>query len=211
MEGKKMIISIGRECGSGGHEIGEKLAEHYGLKLYDRNLLTVMAAKTNMTPDEIAELDEKISGFRFFRAKKGGFNEDRDALMTRLSKSNQFYLMEKDLIEELAEKESFVIMGRAANTILKDRDDVFNIFVFAPKSFRIPRVKEFYHLDTDKDAEKKIEHIDGIRKEYFEYYSNVSWGSAEYQDVLINTALFGVDETVKILISLIDKKFGITE
>lgn len=207
MADKRFIISIGRECGSGGHEIGEKLAEHYGIKLYDKNILDLLAEETGKDPGELAKMEESVSGW--LPARKGGFLDKEKDLMNRLSDSDRMYLYERAIIQRLAAKESFVIIGRGANPVLESDPDTLRLFVYAPDSFKIPRVKEYYRLDSDKDAEKKMNQIDKERKEYFEYYTGKAWGGKDCHDFSIDSSMFGIDGTVDLIIRIADKKLGL--
>ena len=207
MEGRQLIISIGRQCGSGGHEIGEKLASYYGIKLYDRNVIPVLAERMQKDPDRLAGREEKVSG-HLFGARRDGFAAQEGVLMNKLTESDQLFLAERGLIQELAEKESFVIIGRGANAILADHPNTLRLYVYAQESFRLPRVREFYHLDTDAEAKKKMEHIDKVRREYFEYYTGKVWGSSDVHDFSIDSSIFGIDETVEIIKDLAARRFG---
>lgn len=207
MENRHMIISIGRECGSGGHEIGEKLAKHYGITLYDRNLIEKLAEETNQDPEKLAQLEERVTG-RILPPQKNGFASEVGTMMSKLSQSDRLYLEEKGLILKLAQKESFVIIGRAANAILADNPDTLRLYVYASEDFKLPRVKEFYHLDTDNAARKKMEQVDKARRAYFNFYSDAVWGSSDAHDFMINSSVFGIDQTVEIIIDLAERRFG---
>lgn len=210
MANRHMIISIGRECGSGGHEIGEKLSKHYGIALYDRNLIEKLAEETNQDPEKLAAIEERVTG-RIFPTQKNGFASEEHMMMNKLSQSDRLYLQEKGLIQKMAKEESFVIIGRAANAILADNPDTLRLYVYASEEFKLPRVKEFYHLDTDREALKKMEQVDKARRAYFNYYSDAVWGSSDAHDFMINSSAFGIDATVEILISIADRKFGRAE
>ena len=201
----KMIISIGRQCGSGGHEIGKKLAEHYGINFYDKEIIQMLAEKTNQEPEELAKVEEKVTG-HFFH-KEGGFAASQD-LMGKMTKSDQMYLQEKALIESLAEKESFVVVGRGANGILANDPNTLHIHVFADEAFKAPRVMEQYGLSDEKEAMKKMAAVDKARRDYFNFYSGNAWGSTDTHDVMINSGVFGIDGTVDIIINIADRKFG---
>ncbi len=207
MENRHMIISIGRECGSGGHEIGEKLAKHYGITLYDRNLIEKLAEETNQNPEKLAQLEERVTG-RILPPQKNGFASEVGTMMSKLSQSDRLYLEEKGLILKLAQEESFVIIGRAANAILADNPDTLRLYVYASEEFKLPRVKEFYHLDTDNAARKKMEQVDKARRAYFNFYSDTVWGSSDAHDFMISSSVFGIDETVEIIINLAERRFG---
>ncbi len=203
----RIIISIGRECGSGGHEIGEKLARHYGIKFYDANLIDELVKGEGLDADKLHSIEEKVTG-NILPAHKGGFPQDKKVLMDKMSKSDRLYLMEKGLIEKMAKEESFVIVGRAANAILKDNEDTLRLYVYAREGFKIPRVKEYYHIKTDADAKKEMLKIDKARREYFNYYTGQTWGSSDVHDFMIDSSLFGIDQTVDIITKLADRKFA---
>ncbi|MBO5557010.1 MAG: cytidylate kinase-like family protein [Oscillospiraceae bacterium] len=203
---KQMIISIGRQCGSGGREIGEKLANHYGLKFYERNIIQVLAEEMEKDPDKVAKVEERLTGL--LPKRRGGFDAKVKDLMNRLSSSDEMYLHERGLITSLAETESFVIVGRGANDMMEGNPNALRLFIFAPDSFRIPRVKEEYHLESDSEAKKKMDQVDKERREYFEYYSGRIWGFYDHHDLMINSSILGIDGTVDLIISLADKKFN---
>ena len=207
MNEKHMIISIGRQCGSGGYEIGKKLAEHYGIAFYDQNIIQRLAETMHVEADRVAKLDEKVGGL--FPTRRGGFEAKQKDLMNRLSKSDEIFLHESALIEKMAEEESFVIIGRGANVILEGNPDVLRLYIYAPESFRIPRTRENYDLDSEKDAKKMMEQIDKTRRQYFEFYTGRTWGDADHHDLMIDSSLLGIDGTAELIISVADKKFGI--
>ena len=204
---KQMIISIGRQCGSGGREIGKKLAQHYGLKFYDRNIIEMLAADMEKDPENVAKVEEKLSGL--LPKRRGGFEAKLKDLMNRLNSSDEMYLHERGLIMRLAETESFVIVGRGANDMMEGKPNVLRLFIYAPDDFRVPRVKAEYKLDSDSDAKKKMEQVDRERREYYEYYSGRIWGYYDQHDLMINSGLLGVDGTVDLIVSVADKKFGL--
>jgi cytidylate kinase len=204
---KQMIISIGRQCGSGGHEIGAKLAEHYGLKLYDRNIIQLLAEDMGKDAESVAKMEEKLYGL--LPKRKGGFDVKLKDLMNRMSPSDEMYLHERGLIGRLAESESFVIVGRGANDMMEGNPNALRLFIYAPEDFRIPRVKEQYKLEFDSEAKKKMDQIDKERREYFEYYTGRTWGSHDHHDLMINSSVLGIDGTVDLICLVADKKFGL--
>ena len=206
MSNQNMVITIGRECGSGGHEIGERLQQHYGIKLYDRDIIDVMAEQLDVDPETLAKVDEKVT--RRFSIRKGGFAALRNDPLNKLSKADLLYLREEATIRKLAEQESFILVGRAGSAILADNPNVIRFFIFASEEFKIPRVREYYHLNTDKDAKKKMEQVDKDRQNFYRYYSGLDWGSGEGHDFLLNSSVLGIDETVNLIISIVDKKFS---
>ena len=207
MSDRHMIISIGRQCGSGGHEIGKKLAEHYGIAFYDQNIIQMLADEMHVTAEEVEKLDEKLGSS--FLIRRGGFEAKQKDLMNRMSRSDQVFLHESALLERMAETESFVIIGRGANVILAENPDTLRLYIYAPEAFRIARTRETYELDSDKDAQKMMEQIDKTRRQYFEFYTGRTWGDADHHDLMIDSSLLGIDGTTELIISVADKKFGI--
>ena len=205
MEGKQMIISIGRQCGSGGHEIGEKLASRYGINFYDRNLIGILAEKMERSEEEVARMEEKAYGL-FLR--RGGFAAKQIDLMNRLSDTDRLYIQERSLIRDLAEKESFVIIGRGANDSLIDNPNTLRLFIYAPDSFRISRVKEDYRLEFDSDARRKMDQVDKERRDYFEYYTGRTWGALDHHDLMIDSSVLGIEGTVEMIEHAVSLKFG---
>ena len=167
MTKKHMIISIGRECGCGGHEIGEKIAEHYGLKLYDSNLVEILAKRYDLDQEKLMALEERVTG-HLLPARQNGFAKQYGSLMNAFTKSDRLFMMERNLIRELAQKESFVIVGRAANAILADNPDVLRVYVYA--------------------SQGKIRNVDKVRRNYFNYYSDKVWASSDAHDFMIDTS-----------------------
>lgn len=204
---KQMIISIGRQCGSGGYPIGRMLAEHYGIKLYDRNLIDLLAEDMDKDADSVARMEERISGL--LPKRKGGFDAKVKDLMNRLSKSDEMYLHERGLIERLGETESFVIVGRGANDVLANHPNALRIFIYAPEEFKIPFVKENYNILTDAEAKKRMEMEDKSRREYYEYYTGRTWGGYDPHHLMIDSSLLGLEGTAQLIISVADKKFGL--
>ena len=204
---KQMIISIGRQCGSGGREIGEKLAEHYGLKFYDRNIIQLLAEDMEKDPENVAKIEERLSGL--LPKRRGGFEAKVKDLMNRLNASDEMYLHERGLIGKLAETESFVIVGRGANDVMEGNPNALRLFIYAPEAFRLPRVKAEYKLESDDDARKKMDQIDKERREYFEYYTGRIWGFYDHHDLMINSSILGIDGTVDLITSVADSKFNL--
>lgn len=204
---KQIIISIGRQCGSGGREIGKKLAEHYGINYYDRNIIHLLAEDLERDPESMAKMEEKLSGL--LPKRRGGFDAKLKDLMNRLSTSDEMYLHERGMIQRFAETESFVIVGRGANGMLEGNPNALRLFIYAPDDFRIPRVKAEYNLEFDSDARKKMEQTDKERREYFEYYTGRVWGSYDHHNLMIDSSLLGIDGTVDLITQVANRKFNL--
>lgn len=195
--GKQLIISVGREFGSGGHEIAEKLAKHYGLPLLDHNLLDEIAAeREHIDVEELRNLDEKRGSFGFSRSVKG-FSS---SLHENISLMQFEYLQER-----AATGESFVIVGRCSEDVLKEYDGLVSIFVLGDKEVKRARIMKKYELPQNL-VERLMHEKDTKRKRYHNNFCEGKWGDSRNYDVSINSSVLGIDQTVEILIDFIDRK-----
>ena len=197
-----MIICIGREFGSGGHEIGRILAKKLGLKLYDRDLIDKAAEKIVAMPKEVLEkADEKKHNPWLHQVWYDVPNQELNG-MTANDTLHQAY---SSIIRELAGKENCVFVGRCADYVLRDRSDVLNVYIHADMEDRKERAVHSYEVD-ERDIEGSIKKIDKRRANYYEYYTDRKWGRAENYDISINSSTFGIDGTVEIIKMLAQKK-----
>ena len=193
---KQLIISVGREYGSGGHEIAEKLAMHYGIQLLDHNLLDEIAAKKNVKMDHLKDLDEKHKNPLSSRTVRGYSSSPEE---------NMLYLQFDYLRDKADAGESFVIVGRCSETILKQYDSLVSIFILADRNKRIERIMRFYHL-TESQAIKKIREKDTNRRRYHNSFCVGKWGDCKNYDLSLNSSKLGIDGSVKLLTEYIDKR-----
>ncbi len=193
---KQLIISVGREYGSGGHEIAEKLAKHYGIQLLDHNLLDEIAAKKNVKMDHLRELDEKHKNPLSSRTVRGYSSSPEENLL---------YLQFDYLRDKADSGESFVIVGRCSETILKQYDCMISIFILADRDKRTERIMRLYHL-TESQAVKKIREKDTSRRRYHNSFCVGKWGDCRNYDVSLNSSKLGIDGSVKLLTEYIDRR-----
>lgn len=193
---KQLIISVGREYGSGGHKIAEKLSKHYGIQLFDHNLLDEIAAKKNVKMDHLKELDEKHKNLLSSRTVRGLSNSPEENLL---------YLQFDFLRDKADAGESFVIVGRCSETILKQYDSMISIFILGDRDKRIERIMRLYHL-TESQAVKKIREKDIQRRRYHNSFCVRKWGDCRNYDISLNSSRLGIDGTVKTLVDYIDKR-----
>lgn len=185
---KQVIVAIGREYGSGGHEIAEKLAERLGLKLYDRNILEDIANHMNLPTEQLEKFEEKPRKPFLSRTVKGHSNSFEENLAEM-----QF----KYLLKKAEEGESFVVVGRCAEFVLKDYN-VIPIFVTGHKEEKIERIMRLYQLDRN-EAISKMKRHDLHRKQYHNKYSERKWGDSRGYDLCINSSDIGVDNAVSVI------------
>ena len=180
----KRIITISREFGSGGRFIGEEVAKKLGIAYYDKNIINEIAEKSGLSPEYIrenAELSPKKGLFAYAFA-------GRD--VTGKSLEDMVYEAQRNVILELADKEPCVIIGRNADFILKDRDDVLNVFIHGDMPVKIQRISQIYHV-SEKVAAKMIEDTDKRRMTNYNFYTEQKWGKASNYTLCLNTSQLG--------------------
>lgn len=186
---KQLIISVGREFGSGGHQIAEQLSERFGIKLYDNNLLLEIAEKNGGCAESIKKYDEAPKS-RILSRTVRGYNNSPEDVVSEL----QF-----DYMRELAQNgESFVIVGRCAETVLKGHPALVSIFVLGDFDKKIERITEKYSI-SQKEAKSLMKTSDKKRKSYHNYHCDLHWGDSRLYELSINSSCLGIDRTVDVL------------
>ena len=200
---KNTIITIGRQFGSGGHEIGELLAKKLGIPFYDRNLVKMAAEELHITEEQAELEDEKklMSIVSNYNLAMGGYNDFMANAEFYAPVGRDLYAVQSAIIKKLAQKGSCVIVGRCADYVLKDYPGCINVFICASKEDRKNRVMDKYHLSERKAAEK-MKKIDRERKYYYETYSGKEWGSIQSHQILLNSSLLGKEKIVEYLAAL---------
>ena len=189
----KRIITISREFGSGGRFIGEEVAKKLGIAYYDKNVINEIAEKSGLSPEYIqenAELSPKRGLFAYAFA-------GRD--ITGKSVEDMVYEAQRNVILELADKEPCVIIGRNADYILKDRDDVLNVFVHGDAPEKMQRIRQIYHV-SEKDAAKMMADTDKRRMANYNFYTNQKWGKASNYTLCLNSSQLGYDRCAYFMI-----------
>ena len=188
----KRIITISREFGSGGRFIGEEVAKKLGIAYYDKNIIYEIAEMSGLSPEYIrenAELSPKKGLFAYAFA-------GRD--ITGKSVEDMVYEAQRKVILELVEKEPCVIIGRNADYILKDRDDVLNVFIHSNMPEKIQRICRLYNAEK-QEAVKMMADIDKRRMTNYNFYTNKSWGKASNYTLCLNSSQIGYDRCEKII------------
>ena len=192
----KRIITISREFGSGGRFIGEEVAKKLGIAYYDKNIIGQIAEKSGLSPEYIQENAE-------LSPKKGLFAyafSGRD--ITGKSVEDMVYEVQRNIILELAEKEPCVIIGRNADYILKDRDDVLNVFIHGDMPEKIQRITGLYNVE-EKEAVKMMADTDKRRRTNYNFYTDQSWGKASNYTLCLNSSQLGYDRCEMIIMECV--------
>ena len=195
---KKVIVTIGREFGSGGREIGLKLSEKLGIPFYDKKLIMHTAEKTNLEESIIEKYDEQHS----FPA----FSSSNIFDIYQMPMSDRIYIAQADVIRDIAEKESCIIVGRCADFILAENPDVFKVFITAPMKDKIERKRPLLEGKKDSEIENHITKIDKKRAKYYTYYTDRTWGKASTYNLCIDSSILGIDGTVELIAKAIEMR-----
>ena len=204
---KHIIINVGRQVGAGGQEIGRMLAKDFEAQYYDRELLNLAAKESGFSEKFFKQNDEK-KGFL-----RGLFNVQAPHIIGGSLYGSNFsqeglFQFQSDAIRKAASEGSCVFLGRCADYILRDFENVVNVFITASMDFRVDVVSKVKQLDAEH-ARKLIEHVESRRAQYYNYYTGKRWGAAESYDLCIDAGILGLEETEKLIADYIRKRFGL--
>lgn len=197
---KHTIITIGRQFGSGGHEVGNRLAERLDIPLYDHNLIHMAAQELRISNEDATRVDETVLG-RFLSAYAAGSVEYRAFVTSDESGrplTDRVYERQSAIIRKLADQGPGIFVGRCADYVLGDYSNCINAFIYAYKEDRIRRIMKLYKLE-EKKAIDKIKKVDRERRIYYESRTGRDWGSIEANSMMFNVSLLGLDGVVDAL------------
>ena len=195
-----LIITIGREYGTGGREIGQKLALRLGIPFYDRELITRAAKKTGFDEKLFEQLDKRATNSFLYSLTMFG-----SVGLNGMSLTDQLYLAQSNVIREMAEESSCVIVGRCADYVLREQSGVTSVFIYADMNDRIRRLMETRKITRD-EAITLIKKNDKSRRNYYECYTGKRWGAGASYDVTLNSAELGLDTCVDLICHLYERK-----
>ena len=204
---KHIIINIGRQLGSGGHDIGRMLALDFSAKYYDRELLNLAAKESGLSERMFEQNDEHRSFLRSFLHMPNAFSAIADYSRQGLTQDS-FFKFQSDAIRRAAQEGSCVFVGRCADYVLRDMDNTVSIFITAPMNFRIEQVMAKSACSPD-EARRLIEQGESHRAAYYNYYTGKRWGAAESYDMCIDSSLLGIGQTEKLIAEFVSRRFGV--
>ena len=194
----KIIITLSREYGSGGRYLGKLLAEKLGIAFYDKEFVTKLAKETGLSEQYISNNEQKRdvladlnSGYYF-----------------GLNNADELFVKESEMIKDIAEKESCIIVGRCADFILKDNKNIFKLFVYSSIENKINRAVKYYGMDKEK-AKKEIIRIDKLRGNHYKHYTGNEWKTPSNYDLCINSDSLGIEKTANYIADIVKQKFEI--
>ena len=200
------IITIGRQYGSGGRELGQILAKKLGIDFYDEELVTMAAEKNNMHRDILRAVDEKATKSLLYTLVTGSdLRFMNSPVHYEMPINDKLFITQSEIIKNLSEKGSCVIVGRCADYVLRDsQQHCLHLFIYADLDKRIERISKKYDLTPEK-AKEKITKIQKSRKSYYNYYTNREWGNVTNYDLCVNTGVLGLDKTADLLVEFVKK------
>ncbi len=204
----RYVITIGRQLGSGGRIIGEKLASKLGIAFYDKELIQLASQESGLGKEFFEQADEKklYSVFGGLFGLRGTIAEE--PFSTYYLNNETLFKIQSDVIRKLAGKESCLFVGRCADYVLGGHPRILNVFVSADLADRVQRIAEQQKLTPDK-ARDFIEKADKKRAAYYNYFSSKPWGAADTYHLCVNSSCLGLDETVELISGFAARRFGL--
>ena len=196
MSKKKIVITIAREFGTNGHEMGMILSERLGLPFYDKDILTKAAHESGMELEKVQAADEKVNS-RILKPIFGysiGVGEEEDRL----------FQAEERIIREVSQ-ESCIIIGHLADYILKDDPECIKVFIYAPFEERVKMIAKKYQISED-EARKVVRKMDQSRSNFYSYYSNGKWEHSKGKDLILNRSTISLEDCVEMIAHLVELK-----
>ena len=205
MGNKHIIINVGRQLGSGGHDIARMLAMDFNAKYYDKEILNLAAKESGFSEKVFEQNDEQRGFFKTLLRQYVPFLSDSSFYTSNFS-SDSLFKFQSDAIRKAAQQGSCVFVGRCADYVLRDFDNVVNVFISASMWFRVEQILNKQKV-TPQEAKLIILQAEGKRAAYYNYYTGKKWGHAESYDLCVDSSILGMLETEKLIADFIRKKF----
>lgn len=196
----KTIITIGRQCGSGGHTIGKLVAERLGIPFYDKEIIKTVAERTGLSEETVEQKGEYSTSSFLYNVATRGISAYNMSSRDTMPLAEQINAYQTEYIKEIAEKGACVIVGRSADYILADRDDTLNVFIYGKLEDRMARIVS-EHGVAEKEAKSHVLERDKKRAKYYKHITDQVWGFAENYDLCLNSSELGIEKCVEIILN----------
>jgi cytidylate kinase len=207
-EDRHIIINVGRQLGSGGRDIGRMLAQEFGATYYDKELLNLAAQESGFSKEFFERNDERKGFLRSFLHLPYAIGSSSTNFYQNNFSQEGLFKFQSDAIRKAAQEGSCVFLGRCADYVLRDFNDVVNVFITASLDFRIENVATKQGIGRE-EAMKLIENGERERANYYNYFTGKQWGHATSYDLCIDSSAIGIDETVRIISDFVRKKLKV--
>ncbi len=207
---QNVVVTIGRQFGSGGRELGRKLADRLGARDYDKELLREAARRAGMSEEFFERRDERFPSFiNGVFSFAFGYNSVNCYSGSTSISDDSIYRAQSDFIHSLADGEDCVIVGRTADYVLRDHPRVVNVFVHAPEDVCVERIMRRGEPDmpTPEKAKAKARRINKLRANYYNFYTDKTWGAASSYDLTFDTSKLPMDDIVEMIVEYISRRF----
>ncbi len=204
-----LVITIGRQFGSGGRDVGEKVAQYFDIPFYDKELVEMAAQKSNLSHEALKEVDEHATNSFLYSLASGNYSLRgiNAPIYYEMPINDKLFIAQSEVIKEVAKKSSCVIVGRCADYVLEDEENVelLNVFIHGSVDYRAKRVMEAQELNQSR-ARDKVLKTDKQRRTYYDYYTSRDWGVMSNYDICINAEKFGIDGAADLIIGYVKNK-----
>ena len=209
-ENKNFVITIGRQFGSGGRELGKLLASTFGIEYYDKELLQEAAKQAGMSPEFFAQSDERAPSFLSGMFAVGtGYNPASCYSCSSSLTGDSVYCAQSEFIRKIANEKSCVIVGRSADYVLREHPRCVNIFVHSSEEDCIARIMRRGDKPTPEQARTIAHKTNKLRANYYNFYTDKRWGDAASYDLTLNTSLLKMEDAVAIIAEYISRRFNV--
>lgn len=208
-ENRNTVITIARQYGSGGREVGMRLAEVLGIKSYDRELITMAAQKSGMSSEILNHADEKATNSLLYTLALGSSYYGAASIGTDVPINDKLFITQSQIIRDLAAEGPCIIIGRCSDYVLRTNPARFSVFIYAPIEARIRRVIERGAAKTEKEARDLISRTDKRRINYYNYYTGRKWGSPDNYKMMLDSSFLGIEGSARAIADVYREKVDV--
>ena len=208
-ENRNTVITIARQYGSGGREVGMRLAEVLGIKSYDRELITMAAQKSGMSSEILNHADEKATNSLLYTLALGSSYYGAASIGTDVPINDKLFITQSQIIRALAAEGPCIIIGRCSDYVLRTNPARFSVFIYAPIEARIRRVIERGAAKTEKEARDLISRTDKRRINYYNYYTGRKWGSPDNYNMMLDSTFLGIEGSARAIADVYREKVDV--
>lgn len=207
--GKNYVITVGRQFGSGGRKVAKKVADMLGIEFYDKGLIAIAAKESGLSENLFEGIDEKPTNSLLYSLVMG-LQSDRNSFYRYgdVLNSDAIFRIQSQVIQDLVKDNPCVIVGRCSDYVLRNQDNVVNIFIHANEEFKLERVMRIYK-QKEKEALETMKKTDKKRSNYYNFYTNQEWGNVTNYHISVDSSALGIDDTAKIICDFVKLRFGI--
>ena len=198
---KNLVITVARQYGSGGREIGVRVAELLGIKSYDKELITMAAQKTGLSPETAGKVDERATSSLLYTLAMGSSSYGNSTLGYDVPVNDKLFITQSEIIKELVDESDCVVIGRCGDYVLRDHPNRISVFIYADLETRVQRVMLRHNL-KENEARDLIKKTDKRRVNYYNFYTGRKWGHYNHYHASLDSGLLGIEGTARIIADL---------